>query len=317
MIDDVKAVQLHNRSICAWALEAQDYATFVASFNAALNQQSLAQILDPNSTSKGMAISTCFGRRYATSTHRRLNNILWNTRCRIFEQLRQLKASDRYLKCSQLGHWRAECPKRDVSITDAMNERIDSFETHNVAIQGTLFALLFDEYDHNQYLHYVDGTCDSSTEQPQDDDHICLEPKPYDKLLSVLKIQEDLGKSQHSDVPANTSLVLTQSRPPPHIITRKQLYKNMAPHHAKTTPIATKATYFPGDMVYVYWEKLRKHNGPHMIASIYVKLIRLHICERTGPENSICHDCDRLPYPKPSTLLNMNRVTRPRCCTQK
>ncbi len=51
----------------------------------------------------------------------------------------------------------------------------------------------------------------------------------------------------------------------------------------KPTPVATNATYAPGDLAYVYRERLRRFTGPHLVASVHGKNLRLNIGDRYGP----------------------------------
>eukprot|EP00171_Calliarthron_tuberculosum_P003375 IDg3375t1 len=51
----------------------------------------------------------------------------------------------------------------------------------------------------------------------------------------------------------------------------------------KRPPPDSGRLYNPGDMVYVYREKLKQYTGPHMVASAYGKAIRIHVGESKGP----------------------------------
>jgi len=48
-------------------------------------------------------------------------------------------------------------------------------------------------------------------------------------------------------------------------------------------PPACDHKYMPGDFFYVYREGVKHYTGPHLIASVYGKQVRLHVGENTGP----------------------------------
>lgn len=107
--------------------DAQDYATFVASLNSAITQQSLSRSTNMEKPSTTMALPTWYGQRYATDVNRnnrRYNGNHKNRYRRTPEQLRRLKANTRCLKCNEKGHWRAECPNRSMTMSNAINARI-------------------------------------------------------------------------------------------------------------------------------------------------------------------------------------------------
>ena len=54
-------------------------------------------------------------------------------------------------------------------------------------------------------------------------------------------------------------------------------------------PPAADHKYMPGDFVYVYREGVKHYTGPHLVASVDGKQVRLYIGESTGPVLSISH----------------------------
>ena len=48
-------------------------------------------------------------------------------------------------------------------------------------------------------------------------------------------------------------------------------------------PPAADQKYMPGDFVYVYREGIKHYTGPHLVASVDGKQVRLHVGEHTGP----------------------------------
>lgn len=70
--------------------------------------------------------------------------------------------------------------------------------------------------------------------------------------------------------------------------THVKLVPNIIPESFKLAlkscpPSAADHVYTPGDMVYVYREKLRHYTGPHMVASSDSKSVGLHVGETTAP----------------------------------
>lgn len=53
----------------------------------------------------------------------------------------------------------------------------------------------------------------------------------------------------------------------------------------KIPPPTSDHVYSPGDFVYVYREGLKQYTGPHMIATVDQKSVRLHLGEKTGPRS--------------------------------
>jgi len=49
-------------------------------------------------------------------------------------------------------------------------------------------------------------------------------------------------------------------------------------------PPNSNQKYFPGDMIYVYREKIRQWTGPHMVASSHGKGVRVHTGDTKGPK---------------------------------
>lgn len=78
---------------------------------------------------------------------------------------------------------------------------------------------------------------------------------------------------------------------------------------AKTRPPpATNAQLKSGDMVYVYRERSNRYTGPHMIASVHGKNVRVHVGENTGPR--AFNIAQVRPSPLPNAMID--NITPPR-----
>ncbi len=75
----------------------------------------------------------------------------------------------------------------------------------------------------------------------------------------------------------------------------------------KPAPAAKNSIYSPGDMVYVYRERLNKHTGPHMIASVLGKQARVHVGDRTGPHEFNISQLRPSPLPN----VTLDNITEP------
>ena len=162
--------------------QAQSYKTFVAALNSSLTQRSISE-LDSSSISKdkpGMANVNWYGQKYAATKasfakRRRLNP---DRPRRSFWELQNLKARTRCLKFNQVGHWRAECPHHNLSMTDAIESRIRTPESaHNY-----LLAMTIDEDEHSAYV--LD--CEAAPENEQGNEN--AEADPFDALIASLVI---------------------------------------------------------------------------------------------------------------------------------
>jgi len=102
-----------------------------------------------------MAYNNHFGSQYAQP--RKPNNSSYRPRQprkkRTLAELQELKKRTRCLKCGEVGHWRAECPKRDLSLTDAIRSRIVHNGKNNKAVADVLFAMVQEDDEFNEYIH--------------------------------------------------------------------------------------------------------------------------------------------------------------------
>ena len=176
---------------------AQDYKTFVASLHAALTQLSISQGANPHrGPDVQLAAPTYYGKRYAMPINRRVQNRRPSTR-RTPDQIRQLKASTNCLKCGEQGHWRAECPRRDISMSDAVNARLKSMGTNFSTVQDILIDLVKDDDEYNGYSLPVTQTPEAtefSTEEigSQSDNNaeawhsLHIDPIPLEHMLESM-----------------------------------------------------------------------------------------------------------------------------------
>ena len=65
----------------------------------------------------------------------------------------------------------------------------------------------------------------------------------------------------------------------------------------KPAPPATNLNYKQGDFVYVYREDLKQHTGPHLIASVHGKNVRLHVGDPLGPRHFNISQIKPAPLP--------------------
>ena len=175
--------------------QAQDYATFLAALNAALTQLAIAvpdSIPTPRSYAKTtqhqpeMAHTTLYGKQYATPIRRnRQPPPLHRGRPRrTAYELQNIKQRTRCLKCGQRGHWRAECPNRNLSMTDAIQSRLN---TTPPELQDTLIAMAHDE---DEYLAYkIDTELADNISNDEEENWLSkTNDSPFDTLIDTLDI---------------------------------------------------------------------------------------------------------------------------------
>ncbi len=172
---------------------AQDYKTFVASLHSALTQLSIANgattAATQNSSQLIVPTPTYFGRRYALPTRqfRRVNKPR-----RTPEQLRRLKETTRCLKCGQKGHWRAECPQRHISMTDAINARMRANGTNMTSVHDTLIALVKDEDEYANFLTSMPRSPTTHFDVPDKGWRAhSIDPTPFDTLMAQLDTEQE------------------------------------------------------------------------------------------------------------------------------
>ena len=165
---------------------AHDYPTFVASLHAALTQRTIANT--NSQPHEPMVHATHYGRQYALPRRRRPFTHRRRPIRRTQKQLEEIKSRTRCLKCNQLGHWRAECPRRDISITDAVGSRLaQGGDAHD-----TLLALTADEDQQTDYLHDISEN--HPTPNPNDN-----EADPFETLLNLLDLTEQREEQNSVD----------------------------------------------------------------------------------------------------------------------
>lgn len=171
--------------------QAQGYSTFVAALHSALTQQTLSGQGEKLGTSKPnanlMAHTNWFGQQYANPTYKRRYPHHSERPRRSREQLAKLKARTRCLKCNQLGHWRAECPNKQLSISDAIESRMKRTGGSPSSMRTALIALAVDEDEHNAYTE----DCALLDNAETNDLHERLADDPFEALLTTLDIAED------------------------------------------------------------------------------------------------------------------------------
>ena len=173
--------------------QAQDYGSFVASLNSALTQDSLSKtnLLSASSgNTQGIPPPVFFNQQFAKPPNRGkpFMSRRVNQRRRTPTQLKELKSRTRCLKCGETGHWRAECPNRHLSITDAIKSRLHSTGTNFNAVCSTLDAMALDEDQYNEYLTEIQSheQTGASPSISQDLLHTTIEPDPFDALCLTM-----------------------------------------------------------------------------------------------------------------------------------
>lgn len=138
-----------------------------------------------------MALPTWFGQRYATPIRsNRHNYYRRNRQPRTPQQLRALKSRTRCLKCADVGHWRAECPKRYLTMSDAVNVRLNSNGTTPQNFHSTLVALVHDEDQHAEYLLDLTQEHDNTDAIQAANGWLETELDPFDTALAALQIHD-------------------------------------------------------------------------------------------------------------------------------
>ena len=199
--------------------DALHYPTFTASLHSALTQQSLTRdsknAFDNKNTSE-MALPTWYGQRYATPVRRyRFPNSSRENRPRTKrtpQQIQKLKANTRCLKCGEFGHWRAECPNRHMTMTNAIKARISNSDNNPTALHNTLVALAIDEDNHYNYAHDI-----AANERDNTAHHAHVldqELDPFDTLLKLLDLDEPPSQPGISDANLTTSCMNTATTYP-------------------------------------------------------------------------------------------------------
>ena len=192
---------------------AQDYKSFVAALHAALTQISIASGPDKKRMETQLAVppSVYYGRQYALPVQSRRQHrynagyIHRRGRGRIArtpEQLRRLKQTTRCLRYGQTGHWRAECPNKHITMTDAINARLRSMGTNFNTVQEALIALVKDEDEYNSYeAHTTPDTSVGLFEQVSpasehliENQYLCahnMDPRPFDAMIAQLEKEDE------------------------------------------------------------------------------------------------------------------------------
>ncbi len=181
--------------------EAQDYSTFISALNSTLTQQTITlnngNRDESNAPGGTMAIPTYYGQRCATPTrpfripYRRRNN----GRRMTAQQLRAKKQRTRCLKCGEYGHWRAECPKNNMTMSDAINARIAESGDNLSTIKNTLLAIVAHEDEHTDYLNDLDqiNENDEPIIESTADNWLAHNLDPFDTCLAALDISNNFS----------------------------------------------------------------------------------------------------------------------------
>eukprot|EP00171_Calliarthron_tuberculosum_P010367 IDg10367t1 len=99
-----------------------------------------------------MAYGTQYGGQYAQAPRSRpkRNNRKFRRR-KSPKELKELKAKIRCLRCNIIGHWKAECPSRHLSMTGAIRARVIKRGGTECAVAEVLLTIAHDD-DNNRLV---------------------------------------------------------------------------------------------------------------------------------------------------------------------
>ena len=220
---------------------AMDYRTFIAALHAALTQRSiLANANGSDKSQLALPASEFYGRHYAFPSRRpnrrrdmrdNRNRFRGYSR-RTPEQYNLLKQTTKCLRCGQMGHWRAECPQKQISMTDAINARLKSMGTHHTSAQEILIALVKDEDEYAEYLTSNPPIHDQENDDPNDNTwHTqTIDARPFDAMIANLERKD-------CDYDSFAEQVLSEETTPTiHFSTSAIMSPNTIPRHMDIPP---------------------------------------------------------------------------------
>ena len=202
--------------------------------------------------------------------------------------------------------WKAACE------LNAIELKTTGTESHNsLSVGETYHAYLRRTYNkvHREHPSVPDETILAIAIKVLND---CTGPSGLCPSLLVFGVLPQLPSSSRRDHPSQVERLRaaeTARREYESIVWAERL--SMA--KKKPAPSATNASFLPGDYAFVYRENQKRYTGPHLVASVHGKHVRIHLGEKTGPRS---FNISQLRPANPPNDENVRNITHTEIISQ-